>query len=132
MQRKNREIVNPDKVFSAEGFTHAVIAAGNKTVYLSGQLPWDENFQVVGKGNLVEQTRKVYENIQHILEDIGATWDNVVKTTIYTTKPNEGETIAKTKHAFLNGVASPAETLIGVERLASPECWIEIEAIAVL
>lgn len=86
----------------------------------------------MGEGDLVKQTRKVYENIQHILGDIGATWDNVVKTTIYTTKPNEGETIAKTKHEFLNGVASPAETLIGVDSLASPECLIEIEAIVVV
>lgn len=132
MQRTNREIVNPAKVFSADGFTHAVIAEGNKTVYLSGQLPWDENFQVVGKGDLVKQTRKVYENIEHILDDIGATWDNVVKTTIYTTKPNESEAIAKTKHEFLNGIASPAETLIGVDSLASPECLIEIEAIVVM
>lgn len=132
MQRKNREIVNPRKVFSAEGFTHAVIAEGNKTVYLSGQLPWDENFQVVGKGDLVKQTRKVFENIQHILDDIGVTWDNVVKTTIYTTNPYEGEAISKTKHEFLNGVASPAETLIGVDSLASPDCMIEIEAIAVM
>lgn len=132
MQHSKREIVNPNKLFSAEGFTHGVIAEGSKTVYLSGQLPWDENFQVVGEGDLVKQTRKVFENIQHLLDDIGATWDNVVKTTIYTTKPDEGETIARTKHEFLNGVASPAETLIGVNRLASPECFIEIEAIAVL
>jgi len=55
-----------------------------------------------------------------------------VKTTIYTTKPYEGEAIARTKHEFLNGVASPAETLIGVDSLASPDCMIEIEAIAVM
>lgn len=132
MQSQNREIVNPDKVFNAEGFTHAVIAKGSKTVYLSGQLAWDTNFQVVGEGDLAKQTTKVFENIQHILDDIGATWDHVVKTTIYTTQPHESETIAKIKHSFLNGVASPAETLIGVEGLASPECLIEIEAIAVI
>lgn len=132
MQSKNREIVNPDKLFQAEGFTHAVIPKGNKTVYLSGQLAWDENFQVIGKGDLAKQTEKVYENIQHILDDIGATWDDVVKTTIYTTQPHEGETIAKIKHSFLDGVASHAETLIGVEGLAAPELLIEVEAIVVM
>lgn len=129
---QNRKIVNPDKVFSADGFTHAVVSEGDKTIYISGQLAWDTNFQVVGEGNLAKQTTQVFENIQHILDDIGATWDHVVKTTIYTTEPHESEMIAKIKHSFLDGVASPAETLIGVAGLASPECLIEIEAIAVI
>lgn len=132
MGSSNREIVNPKAVFSADGFTHAVVSTGEKTVYISGQLAWDTHFQVVGGDDIAAQTRKVYENLQHILEDIGATWGNVVKTTIYTTRPEENETIAKVKHEFLKGVASPAETLIGVEALASPECLIEIEAIAVI
>lgn len=132
MKSQNREIINPDKVFQAEGFTHAVIPKGDKTVYLSGQLAWDENFQVIGDGDLAKQTAKVYENIQHILTDIGATWDHVVKTTIYTTKPHESETIARIKHEFLDGIPSHAETLVGVAGLAAPELLIEVEAIVVM
>lgn len=132
MSTSSREIIQPDKLFHAEGFTHAVVSAGEKTVYISGQVAWDEKFQVVGEGDLAEQTRKVYENIQHVLDKIGATWENVVKTTIYTTLPYENETIAKVKHEFLKGVSSPAETLIGVHGLAAPELLVEIEALAVI
>lgn len=132
MQKNSKEILNPKKLFSAEGFTHATISEGTKTIYISGQIAWDQNFQVVGKGDLAKQTRKVYENIQHVLDEVGASWENVVKTTIYTTRPNENETIAKVKTEFLKGIASPAETLIGVDSLAAPELLIEIEAIAVI
>lgn len=132
MTNKNREIINPKELFNVEGFTHAVVATGNKTVYLSGQLSWDKNFQVIGEGDIVAQSRQVFKNIEHILDELGARWDNVVKTTIYTTKPEENETIAKVKHEFLQGVASPAETLIGVEALAMPVFLVEIEAIVVM
>lgn len=132
MSNKNREIINPDTVFNVDGFTHAVVAKGAKTVYLSGQLAWDKHFQIIGEGDLVKQTRKVFQNIEHILDELGATWDHVVKTTIYTTQPEENETIAKVKHEFLKGVPSPAETLIGVKALAMPELLIEIETIVVM
>lgn len=132
MFTNKREIIQPEKLFHAEGFTHAVVSTGEKTVYISGQLPWDENFQIVGEGSLAEQSRKVYENIQHVLDEIGATWENVVKTTIYTTKPYENEIIANVKHEFLKGAASPAETMIGVNSLAAPGLLVEIEAIVVI
>lgn len=132
MPSKNRKIINPSALFYADGFTHAVIPKGQQTVYLSGQLAWDENFQVIGPGDLAKQTTQVYKNIQHILDELGATWDHVVKTTIYTTQPHESETIARIKHSFLNGVASHAESLIGVQGLAAPELLIEVEAIVVM
>lgn len=132
MSNKNREIINPDTVFNVEGFTHAVVAKGDKTVYLSGQLAWDKDFQIIGAGDLVKQTKQVLQNIEHILDELGATWDHVVKTTIYTTEPEKNELIAQVKHEFLKGIPSPAETLIGVDALAMPEFLIEIEAIVVM
>jgi len=52
MESKYREVINPKTLFQAEGFSHAVGTTGTKVFYLSGQLPWDENFQVVGEGIL--------------------------------------------------------------------------------
>lgn len=132
MESTNRKIVNPSKLYNADGFTHAVIPKGTQTVYLSGQLPWDDKFQVIGEGDLAKQTAKVYENIGHVLEELGATWDNVVKTTIFTTRPHEHETIAKIKQDYLLDTPSPAETLVGVDSLALPGLFIEIEAIVVI
>lgn len=132
MESKYREVINPKTLFQAEGFSHAVGTTGTKVFYLSGQLPWDENFQVVGEGDFEKQTEKSFENIEHVLDDIGARWDHVVKLVIYTTKPEKSETIAKIKHRFLNGVPSPAKTTIGIAGLADPRCFIEIEATVVM
>lgn len=127
-----REIINPKGLFQAEGFTHAVATTGTKTIYIAGQLPWDEHFQVIGEDDLEAQTKKVFENIELVLDEVGATWENVVKLVTYTTKPEENETIGKIKVETLNGVASPPDTLIGVDALADPRCFIEIEGIVVI
>lgn len=129
---KNREIINPEKLFQADGFTHAVATTGTKTIYIAGQLPWNKNFEVVGEGDLEKQTEQALQNIEHVLEEVGATWDNVVKLVTYTTKPEENEMINKVKVKKLKGVATPPDTLIGVDALADPRCFIEIEAIAVI
>lgn len=132
LPNENREFVNPEKLFNVEGFTQAVIPKGNKTVYLSGQLAWDKDFQLIGKGDLVKQATQVFQNIEYLLDEIGATWDHVVKLNIYTTKPYENEKIAKVKHQFLKGIPSPAETMIGVAGLAAPDLLVEIDATVVM
>ena len=130
--KKNREIINPKTLFQAEGFSHAVATTASKTIYISGQLPWDENFQLIGEGDLKKQTEKSLENIEHVLDEIGASWDNVVKLVIYTTKPEESEIISKAKAEKLNGVKAPADSLIGVTALEDSRCFIEIEAIVAI
>lgn len=129
---QERDIINPEELFKADGFTHAVATTGTKTIYLSGQLPWDKNFQVVGEGDLEKQTRKVFENLEFVLKEAGATWENVVKLVTYTTNPEDNEKIGAIKMEFLKGVPSPADTIIGVTALADPRCFVEIEAVAVL
>ncbi len=130
--KKNREIINPKTLFQAEGFSHAVATTGTKTIYVSGQLPWDENFQLIGEDDLKKQTEKSLENIEHVLDEVGATWDHVVKLVIYTTKPEESEIISTAKVKKLNGVEAPADSLIGVTALADSRCFVEIEAIVVI
>lgn len=132
MQSKHREIINPEKIHDPVGFTHVVIPKGEKIVFLSGQLAWDNNFKVVGENDLAKQTRMVYQNIQYALEEIGAAWDNVAKTTIFTTRPHDYETIGSVTSEFFGDVPPPAQTLIGVAGLVLPEFLIEIEATVVL
>lgn len=127
-----REIINPKTLFQAKGFNHAVASTGTKTIYISGQLPWDENFQVIGENDLKRQTEKSFENIDHVLNEVGATWEHVVKLVVYTTKPEDSQIISTVKVEHLKGVDVPADTLIGVTALADERCFIEIEAVVMM
>lgn len=127
-----RKIIQPDEVFEAPGFTHGVKTKGTETLYIAGQLPWDKDFQLVGENDLKKQSKQAMKNIQAVLEEAGGDWTNLVQLTTYTTKPNKSEEINEVKTKLYDGIASPADTLIGVDALADPGAFIEIQAIAVL
>src|SRR5690625_1220521 len=93
MKNENREIINPEKIHDPIGFTHVTVPKGNKLVLLSVQVAWVKDMNVVEVDDLVKQTDMVYQNIEHVLNEVGATWDHIVKTTVYTTMPNEYEII---------------------------------------
>ena len=53
------------------------------TVYVGGQVAWDENGEVVGRGDLLAQSRQVFKNIKEVLELAGASLNDVVRLTMY-------------------------------------------------
>ena len=126
--------VNPEGVHPpAAGYTQVVSVAGPvKVLYISGQVPKNQENEIVGKGNLEAQTRQVYQNLEIVLRSMGATFDDVVKQTIYTTQISQVHIIRTVRAEFLNDKRPPASTLVGVTSLVDPAFLIEIEAVAVL
>lgn len=127
-----KEIISPPNVFDTRkryGYSQA-IKAGN-TIYLAGQVAWDEDGNVVGIGDFEAQTRQVYENMKRILEAAGASMTDIVWMTI----------LCKDVREFPKGAAAfkeyfgryyPTGTCIQIASLAEPELLVEIQAIAVV
>lgn len=132
MTSKHREIINPAKIHVPPGYTHVTIPKGKKIVFLSGQVAWDKDYNVVDEGDLAKQTDMVYQNIEHALNEVGATWDHILKTTVYTTMPDEYEIFGAATAKFFGDTPPPAQTIVGVTGLALPEFLIEIEATVVI
>jgi enamine deaminase RidA (YjgF/YER057c/UK114 family) len=61
------------------GYSQVVEITGGHPVYISGQVPLDENNQVVGVGDFAAQTRQAFENVRLALECVGLTFAHVVK-----------------------------------------------------
>ena len=61
-----KEYLNPKELFPSlqYGFSQIVTSTGGKTVYLSGQVGWDEQQQIVGPGDLRAQTWQTFRNIE--------------------------------------------------------------------
>lgn len=120
--------VNSSKAPGAIGPYSQAIQAGN-LVFVSGQLPIDA---ATGEmpSDIKAQTRKSIENIKAILAEVGATLDNVVKTTVFLADMelfgpmNEvyGEEFKKTY---------PARCAFAVKELPK-KALVEIEVIAAL
>src|SRR5829696_7284448 len=52
-------------------------------VFTGGQLSLDENGEVIGAGDIEVQTENVFSNLTRVLEEAGATWNDVVKLNTY-------------------------------------------------
>ncbi len=125
--------VNPKETYAATGYTHIVsVENSSKILYLSGQIARNQKGELVGRDDLEAQTRQVYQNLQTLLKNQGASFKDVVKQNIYTTRPNEIQTIRNVRDEFLGDRKLPASTLVVVAALASPDFLIEIEMIAAL
>ena len=76
------EHVKTDKAPAAIGpYSQAVVANG--FLYSAGQIALDPGTGQLMEGDIDAQTERVMENLQAVLDAAGASWSQVVKTTVY-------------------------------------------------
>ena len=127
--------INTDNLapYLPDGLSHAVVAEGGKTIYLSGQLGWDEDGNIVGP-NLADQLAQAHINIKKILAEVGATAANIVRLNTYVAnyRPEDGPVVGAANLKLFDGVMPASATLLGVQSLYAPDCRCEVEATAVV
>ncbi len=128
-----KQFINPFRI-KPSGYTHVVVSAPGKTLYISGQVPVNEAGLIVGAGDLKAQTTQVFENLRYCLRFAGANFEDIVKVTTYVVnyKPADIDVIREVRKGYLSKENPPASTLVGVQALAHPEYMIEIEVVAVV
>jgi 2-iminobutanoate/2-iminopropanoate deaminase len=77
-----REAVSTDQAPRAIGPYSQAIKAGD-FVFVSGQIALDPATGTIVAGGVVEQTRRVLDNLAAVLAAAGTSFDRVVKTTVY-------------------------------------------------
>ncbi len=108
-------------------FSLGVVHNG-RTLHTAGITARDANGAVVGQGDIRAQTAQCFANLADILAAAGASWDDVVKYTIFTT--DIGRFNQETRELRLPYFrARPAATLVEVPRLIDPHMLVEIEAV---
>lgn len=100
-------------------------------IFLSGQLSRDENGQLVGPGDMAEQTRQCIRNMRSVLEAAGGTLDDIVSIVVYTTDMRQFKEIVQSRTEFFIGKL-PTSTIVEVNHLADPGLLIEFQATAAL
>ncbi len=129
-----KQFINPEGLLRPGAYTPAVVASGGRTVYIAGQVSQDDKGEVVGKGDLAAQAEQVYRNLGLALKGAGATFDDLVKITVYVVdfRPEHRELMSQARARHVNKANPPASTLVGVQSLAKPEFLVEVEGIAVI
>lgn len=127
-----KTVIKTDKAPAAIGpYSQAIqIEAGKKLVFLSGQIALDPATGQIVSGGVEAETMQVMKNIEALLKEIGANFENVLKTTIFLKDFNDFTTVNQLygSHFRQN---PPARSTVEVARLPR-DAKIEIECIVAL
>jgi enamine deaminase RidA (YjgF/YER057c/UK114 family) len=127
-------LVSPGGMAPAVGFSHAVVPAAGRPVYVDGQVAADPSGTVVGD-TLAEQFGIALGNVVAALAACGATPEHVVSMTVYTTAMADYRASRReigTAYRERFGRHFPAMALLGVSELVEPRALVEIVATAVV
>jgi reactive intermediate/imine deaminase len=104
---------------------------GGQVLYISGQVAWDTNGNLVGKGDVKTQARQVFRNLREVLQAAGGDLQDLMKITTYLTKIEDFPAVAEVRSDVFQGEL-PASTLIVVKSLFNPDFLIEVEGVAAI
>ncbi len=119
----------PDLPEPISHFADAV-RAGN-LLFISGIVSVDTHGQVLCPGDAAGQTRVILENMKTLLAMNRATFEDVVKVTVFLTNMDDRPRINPIRQEYF-GASRPASTLVEVSKLVTPGLLVEIEAVAVI
>lgn len=108
-------------------YSQGILANG--FLFTAGQIAIDPATGQIVSGNVVAQTERVLKNLGAILTAAGATWKDVVKTTVFLHDMNDFPLVNET-YARALGDARPARSTVQVSALPRG-VLVEIDAVAV-
>jgi enamine deaminase RidA (YjgF/YER057c/UK114 family) len=103
-----------------------VVVSGH-AAYVSGQVAVDASGALVG-ADVAVQTRQVLANLDHVLQSIGASRSDILRTTTYVIRAEDLDQVRRVRAGYFD-IPAPASTLLVVSQLAKPDYLVEIEAI---
>jgi enamine deaminase RidA (YjgF/YER057c/UK114 family) len=128
------EPVNPPQLAKPSGFSHAVVTAGGKLVFLAGQTAADASGAIVGS-DIVEQFERALINLLTALRAAGGQPEHLASLTIYATDLRDYQRHGKELGAVwrkLVGQGYPAMAAVGVSELWDAAAMVEIQGLAVI
>lgn len=130
------EPVQPAGWAAPRGYVNGALApAGARTLHVAGQIAWDAEQRLVGRGDFAAQFRQALANVVAVVAAAGGSASDLASLTVYVTE----------KRAYLNEVKAlgaiwrelcgrhyPAMALVEVADLLEEGALVEIQAVAEL
>ena len=119
--------ISTEKAPAAIGPYSQAIQVGN-LVYTSGQIPIDPATGMIVTGGIKEQTLQSLTNVKALLEEVGLTMSNVLKTTVFMADMGDFADMNSVYAEFFTE-PYPARSAVAVKTLPKG-ALVEIEVIA--
>jgi 2-iminobutanoate/2-iminopropanoate deaminase len=125
---------NPSALSTPKGYsqTAEIDLGSSKMIIMAGQVALNKDGQLVGAGDMAQQTEQVFNNIKSIVEDAGGTMNDIVKLNYYLKDVSKIQQVRAIRDKYINTKTPPASTLVEVSKLFRDDMLIEIEATAVI
>tara|TARA_B100000749_G_C18280517_1_gene404202 strand:- start:239 stop:622 length:384 start_codon:yes stop_codon:yes gene_type:complete len=121
--------INPSKLQTPLAAYSQVVKKG-PIITTAGLIPTNTDGSIVGEGDIKKQTTQTLENLVIALAAVGATLDDVVKTTIYLSNLENFKEMNEVYNKYFEK-NPPARATIGAQ-LVLPSLLFEIDAIAIV
>ncbi|GGU87647.1 enamine deaminase RidA [Streptomyces filipinensis] len=128
------ERVNPPELSPPTGFSHVVVAAGSRVVFLAGQTALDPDGKITG-GTLPEQFERALTNLLTALRAAGGTPADLARVTVYATDVAAYRDQVRELGRIWRKSAGrdyPAMAVVEVVRLWDEQALVELDGFAVL
>jgi len=127
--------INPESLGAPRGYSNGVLThAGGRLLFISGQVGWDQQQQLVSD-DLVEQFDRALANVIAVVNEAGGRPDQIARLIIYVTDKNDYRNRMRKigeRYRARMGKHFPAMVLVEVKSLLEDGAKIEIEGTAVL
>jgi len=98
----------------------------SEMIFVTGQIAMDKDGNAVAPDDIAKQAEFIFQNIEKILKEGGASIDDVVKAVIYVTDMSDFKEISAVRNKYF-AKAKPVSTLVEINK----GCDLEIEVIAI-
>ncbi|WP_341526485.1 Rid family detoxifying hydrolase [Nostoc sp. UHCC 0302] len=127
-----RKVIRTDQAPAPVGPYNQAIAASGQFVFIAGQIAIDPRLgDVVYTDDVKKQAEQVLANLEAILTAAGATFQDVVKTTVFLANMNDFAAVNAVYAKYFPEDTAPARACVQVSRLPK-DVLVEIDAIAVI
>ena len=113
-------------------FSNGVMTTGGRLLFISGQLAFDADMKLVGKGDMGAQTRQVLRNIEVVLKQAGGSFKDIVRVTVFVKDISRFREIHDARLEFFLPNHLPASTMVQISEFVHADALIEIDAVAVI
>ncbi len=127
-----KQVINTNLAPAPVGPYNQAISASGQMLFVSGQIPLNPSTgELVGAGDITQQTQQVLTNLKAILTAAGVTCEYVVKTTVFLADMNDFATMNAVYSQYFDEATAPARACVQVSRLPK-DVLVEIDCIAVV
>ena len=120
--------LNPTYEYGVTFERGAKVCYGDRShIYISGTASIDNRGNVLNVGNIVLQTERMWENVEVLLQEAGATFDDIAQIIVYIRNERDYDTVAR----MFESKFPKTPYIITLAAVCRPDWLIEMECIAI-